>query len=165
MGAFGGTVRGEKVTMFYKVGAFCTFFAAIFGSFEVGLRSRRDGHYDSNDHRERKNDGFRVVRKLPFSPPPPPRRAYRQVVDGQKALARRLSTENVYLYILGKNFTNMMGGAGNCHWRADGRLSARRPSCRVVFWSVRQDFWPFWPLHRFFWLILKLYCRPPRAWH
>ena len=90
---FGGIARGVKVTTFYKIGTVGAFFAAIFGSDEDVLGSRRDGHfdardghYDSNDHRERKNDGFRVVRKWRFSPPPPPRHAYRQIMEGRNAL-------------------------------------------------------------------------------
>ena len=54
-----GTARGAKVTTFYKIGIFDVFFAAIFGAGRVDFWSRRDGHffardghYDSNDHRE-----------------------------------------------------------------------------------------------------------------
>ena len=52
-------MRVEKVTDFYKMGAFSTFFAAILVTKEVGFQGHRDGHffardghYDSNDHRE-----------------------------------------------------------------------------------------------------------------
>ena len=88
-GAFRGTARVVKVTVFYKTGVIGDCFAAISGSSEVGFRSRRDGHffardglYDSNDHREHPKGRFRVVRKWPFSAPLSPRRAYRQTMEG-----------------------------------------------------------------------------------
>ena len=119
---FWGCVRAVKVTVFYKIGAFSAFRTAIFGFFEVGFRGRkdghfraRDGHYDSNDHREHEKGRFRVVRKLSFSAPLPPRRAYRQTTEGRKALARCRSTENVYLCNIGKILTTPAG-----------RLMARR---------------------------------------
>ena len=66
-GQFLGIVRAVKVTTFYKIEVFGVFFASISGSDEDGFLghrdghfSARDGHYVSNDHRERKNGGFRV---------------------------------------------------------------------------------------------------------
>ncbi len=115
-GLFRVTVRAVKVTTFYKTGVFSVSRAAIFGFFGDGFQGRqdghffaRDGHYDSNDHRERENDGFRAAVTLPFSPPPSPRRAYRQNTEGQKALARRLNTGNVYLCNIRKIFTMPVG--------------------------------------------------------
>lgn len=113
IGAVSGYREGPKSNrFFYKTEAFIAFSAAIFGSSETGFRSHKDGHffahdghYDSNDHREHQKDRFRVVRKLPFSPPPSPRRAYRQKTEGRKALARGRKARNVYLYIFGKYFT------------------------------------------------------------
>ena len=109
-------MRTAKVTAFYKTEAFPAFFAAISASFEDDFQHRRnghfgarDGHYDSNDHRERKNDGFRAVRELPFSPPPYPRRAYRQIVEDPEALARCRNARNVYLHIVRKKFTTSFG--------------------------------------------------------
>ena len=65
---FWGCVRAAKVTVLYKIGIISTSFAAIFGSCEVGFRGRRDGHfrardghYDSNDHREHFKGRFRAV--------------------------------------------------------------------------------------------------------
>ena len=120
--------RAAKVTTFYKIGAFQGFSAAIFGSGEVGFQGRRDGHffardghYVSNDHREQKNDGFRVAGKLPFSPPPPPRRAHRQTTEALKALARCRNGRNVYLYILRKTLT--MAGRG-LNTKSPCRMSA-----------------------------------------
>ena len=97
---------------FYKIGTLVTLFASIFVFFRDDFRSRRDGHffardghYDSNDHREHSKGRFRVVRKLSFSSSPHPRRAYRQAIEGRKALARCLNGRNVYLYIIRKIFT------------------------------------------------------------
>ena len=109
---FWGTARAAKVTTFYKIAAFRTSRAAIFGSFGDGFPRRRDGlffardgHYDSNDHREHRNDGFRVARKLPFSPSPPLRRAYRLTTEGLSTPARCRNAENVYLCNIRKIFT------------------------------------------------------------
>ena len=132
LGALRGMARGTKVTTFYKTGTFSAVFAAIFGSLEDYFPGRRDGHfdardghYDPNDHRERKNDGFRAVRKLPFSPPPSPRRAYRQMAGGQKALAGRPNAQNVYLYILGKIFTIPTRATSVSHCGQDISVSMR----------------------------------------
>ena len=109
-------MRAVKVTVFYKIGALSAFFAPIFGFSEDDFWGRqdghffaRDGHYDSKDRREHFKGRFRVVRKLPFSAPLSPRRAYRQTTEDRNALARCLKTENVYLYIFGKNFTIRSG--------------------------------------------------------
>ena len=111
-GPFRGIARAAKVTTFYKIRAIIAFFAAISASYEGDFQRHRDGHfcardghYVSNDHRERKNDGFRVAGKLPFSAPQHPRRAYRQTADSRKALARCRNGRNVYLCNIRKNFT------------------------------------------------------------
>ena len=109
---FWAITRAVKVTIFYKKEAFSTFLLSIFGSSEDDFSGRRDGHfcardghYDSNDHREHLNGRFQGRHILPFSPPLPPRRAYRRVTEAPDALARWRNDRNVYLYIFGKIFT------------------------------------------------------------
>ena len=130
-------MRAAKVTTFYKIAAFSTLFGPIFGPCKSGFQHRRDGHffardghYDSNDHREHFKGRFRAVRKLPFSPPPPPRRAYRQNTEGRNAIVRRPNAPNVYLYIIRKIFTI-----------PSGELSApcQRPSIALYTLGPNQD--------------------------
>lgn len=113
IGAVSGYREGPKSNRFFTkprhLSPFQPLFSAlprqVFGVTKMVIFFARDGHYDSNDHREHQKDRFRVVRKLPFSPPPSPRRAYRQKTEGRKALARGRKARNVYLYIFGKYFT------------------------------------------------------------
>ncbi len=140
------------------------FFTAIFGFYGDGFQScqdghffARDGHYDSNDHREHFKGRFRAVRKLPFSSSLYPRRACRQTMEFLKALARHKNTENVYLYIFRKNFTiridklaiSMSGRAISICMR--GALFTFLP---FYFFTFPSAFLPF----KVFLLLQKVFC-------